>query len=185
MPPMEGVVPAVTLVMAAVLLWAGLEKARGLASFVSTIRELGAPAGIAKVAAPLLASMEIAVAFGLILRPGSIVTLGGVLVLAVLFAASGLIAVSRRQVIRCGCFGPGGRGTLGKRQIAAVPLWLGAVALVWLEGPPNPSAAAAASSLAAVGLTIAAIRGVAVARASLRARGDRRSAQEMYAWLQR
>lgn len=175
----------VALAMACVLLWAGLEKARNLASVASAMAQLGVPASIAGAAAALLAAAEIAVALGLIFRPGSVATLAGVLGLAGAFAIAGLTAFRRNARIRCGCFGPYGEASLGMTQVAAFPLWLAGAALLWLEGASELPDARPASLLAAAGLIMAALRAVSALKAAQGARGDRRSAQEMLVWLQR
>lgn len=181
---MDTIVTAVALAMATVLLWAGLEKARDLASVASAIAQLGMRASRAGPVAAFLAAGEIGLALGLIFGPGSAVTLAGVLGLASVFAIAGATALLRGRRIRCSCFGPYGTGTLGMSQVAAFPLWLGGVALLWLEARgESPDAMWAASLLAAVALTMAALRAVSALKAARRARGDRRSAQEMLLWL--
>lgn len=182
---MEHLVSIVTLSMASVLLWAGLEKARSLASVVSILRQLGVSGSVARTGGPLLVAAEVGVALGLIFRPGSAGTLGGVLALSGAFAVSGLVALRQNKVIRCGCFGPGGDSYLGKRQMAVFPLWCGGVAFLWIEGAPHPSVSGGFSLLAMVGLALASMRAVAALRASKVAQGDRRSAEEMLLWLRR
>lgn len=181
---MEIVVMIATLTMAAVLLWAGLEKARRLSFVASTMRQLGVPVRAARVGAPLLVALELAVAIGLIFRPASAVTLAGVLLLSGAFTTSGLIALSRRQTIHCGCFGPSSSGQLGMNQLAAFPVWMGGIALVWTSSPPDPALLEGAFSLALVALAMAAVRLVSASGAAMVARGDRRSAEEMLVWLQ-
>ncbi len=176
---------AVTLVMASALLWAGLEKAGRLSSVAGTLHQLGMPESGARVVAPLVVAVELSVALGLIFRPRSIATLTGVLALAAAFAISGLIALRRKEKIRCGCFGPHGSAHLGKNQLAALPVWFGAVTLVWLNGPTHSSDWQSASRLAVVALMMATLRGVSSLRAAHEARGDRRSAREMFVWLNR
>lgn len=174
---------AVTLGMASALLWAGLEKVGHLSSVAAMLHQLGMPEIGARVVAPLVVAAELSVALGLFFRPSSVVTLTGVLALAAAFAISGLIALVRKQRIRCGCFGPHGGAHLGKNQLAAFPLWFGAVMLVWSYGPTHSSDWQGASGLAVVALMMAALRGVNSLRAAHEARGDRRSAQEMLVWL--
>jgi hypothetical protein len=173
------------MAMAAVLFWAGMEKARSLASLVSTLRQLGFPDEGARVAAPILVAAELGVALGLVFQPDSVATLYAVLGLAGTFALSGVIALRLNQEIRCGCFGPLGHGNLGKDQVAALPFWLGTVSLLWLAPPAHASGFQRAASFAALGLTLASVRGVGALRAAREARGDRRSAQEMLVWLPR
>ncbi len=182
---MQIVVTGVALAMACVLLWAGLEKARNLSSAASAMAQLGVPATGARAAAALLAAVEVAVALGLVFRPGSVATLAGVLGLAGAFAVAGLIALRRNAQIRCGCFGPYGDASLGMNQVAALPFWLGGVALLWLEGPGESPQAESASLLAMAGLAMAAVRAANALKVARHARDDRRSAEEMFLWLPR
>jgi hypothetical protein len=175
----------VALAMACVLLWAGLEKARNLSSAASALAQLGVPATSVRAAAALLAALEAAVALGLIFRPGAVATLAGVLGLAGAFAIAGVIALRRNALIRCGCFGPYGDASLGMNQVAALPLWLGGVALLWLQPPGESPEAGSASLLAVAGLAMAALRAANALKAARHARDDRRSAEEMFLWLPR
>lgn len=175
---------AVTVAMAAALLWAALEKARSLTSFASVLRELGVSKIRARTVAVLVIALELSVALGLIYGP-SATTLAAVIGLAAAFAVSGVIALRQNKQIRCGCFGPYGGRQLGKDQLIAFPLWLGGVALLWFNSS-TPAAGSRATWLpAVVALTIATIRAVSAVRAAYAARGDRRSAREMYVWLNR
>ena len=70
-------------------------------------------------------------------------------------------------------FGPHGSAHLGKNQLAALPVWLGAVTLVWLNGPTHSSDWQSASGLAVVALMMATVRGGSSLRAAHEARGDR------------
>jgi hypothetical protein len=176
---------SVTLAMAAVLLWAALEKARSLSSVASTLREVGVPGSWSNNAARLLIAAELFVAIGLIIRPGSAVTITGVLGLATAFAVAGLVALQWKRTIQCRCFGPYGGETLGKNQLTAFPLWLAGASIVWLQPQTQSYDVQPAVSFAVVGLTLAALRGVHVMRISQQARADRRSAQEMFIWLSR
>lgn len=174
----------VALVGASILLWAGLEKARDPGSTVSTIRQLGVPARLAK-AAGLVIAAELTVALGLVFRPDSAVTLGGVVLLAGAFALAGLLALRRDEPVRCGCFGSGRGGYLGRNQVLALVPWVGGAAFLYVVdlAPPSPSRAAA--MLAGVGLAMAAVRLLPLPGAWREARGDRRSARETYLWLRR
>lgn len=169
--------------MAALLLWAGLEKARHPAFTTATIRSLGLPSKLARPAALFLTVAELAVAVALLFKPNSAVVQVSVVSLAGLFALAGLLALGLDEPIHCGCFGAGGRGYLGAAQLKALPLWLAGVLIIrWgmPEAPPLPTAAA---YFAAASLGITAVQGIRVRKAQLEARGDRLSAQEMYAWL--
>lgn len=174
---------AISSVMALVLIGAGLEKARDRSATTSTLERLGAPRAVAWHAAGLLGATEVAVALGLVFRPDSAWTQAGVVVLAVGFALAGVLALLEDEPIRCNCFGSSGQGTLGTHQVVALLPWLGGVALVHggTQGPPSLEAGAA--RLAAVGLALAAWRGIALVSAWRAARDDRRSAREMLVWL--
>lgn len=173
---------AAALAVAAVLAAAGLEKARSGEATASTLRELGAPDGAARWAVPLIVLAELSVAAGLLWRPGAAATAAGVALLGTAFAAAGAVALAREEEVRCGCLGAGGEGTLGGRQVAALPAWLGAAALVGTAAPPAVSGLEATASLAGVGLVLAGARAVPLARAWRRSRGDRLSARRMYGW---
>jgi hypothetical protein len=178
------VVLAVAMAMACALLWGGLEKARSPRSFVSVLRQLGVPEGFAPVVAALVIAAEVGAALGLILAP-SMAVLVAVACLATVFACSGWIALRRPEPIRCGCFGPYGGRQLGRDQLAAFPLWLVGIALVWYNAAMLSAGARTAWLLPAVALTIAAIRMAGCVRAARAAFGDRRSAREMLLWLSR
>lgn len=175
---------AATVAMAAALLWAGLEKARSLTSFASLLGRLGVPRGAAPAIAVVVVALELSAALGLIFGP-SLATLVAVVGLAAGFAFSGLIALRQHRQIRCGCFGPYGGGQLGKAQLLALPLWLGGAALLWLDGATLSAAGRGPWLAAAVALTMAGLRAVSGVRAAHAARGDRRSAREMFLWLNR
>jgi hypothetical protein len=177
---MRFVVMVVSLAMASVLLGAALEKARHLSSFASSLRELGLNRAVTAAAAGAIA-LELIVSLAIVFRPHSSIAAGGVAVLAIAFAAAGIVAMRQPGSIRCHCFGAHGSGTLGKNQLYAFPFWLAGAALLWSQ-PPVPAGWRPAM-FAAVGLTLAAVRGWSAVSEALRARGDRRSAKEMYAWL--
>jgi methylamine utilization protein MauE len=174
---------AAALAMAGVLLWAGLEKFRDFAPAAATVGELGLPRVLAGPAALLVAAAEVGVGLALLFRPGATATHLGVVLLACHFALAGLLALRSGRQIRCHCFGAGGRGHLGKPQLVALVPWLAGAALLRLGAQQAPPLPAGAAYFAAVSLFIAGVRGVAVRRALLEARGDRLSAQEMYRWL--
>lgn len=172
------------LTMAAVLLWAGLEKSRNLALTVATVKEIGFSSALASPVALLVAIAEIGVALALLFRPDSTVTHASVALLAGLFALAGLIALRSGKQIRCHCFGAGGNGLLGKSQLIALIGWFAGLTLLRLRGLEAPSVSIGVAYLAATCLVIAGVRAFAVRKALLEARGDRVSAQEMYRWLQ-
>ena len=122
--------PGAALIMAAVLLWAGLEKCRNLALTAATVKEIGFSSTASFPVALLVAIAEIGIALALLFRPNSTVTHASVVLLAGLFALVGLIALSSGKQIRCHCFGAGGNGQLGKSQILALMGWLAGIALL-------------------------------------------------------
>jgi hypothetical protein len=180
---MDVLTGATALGLAAVLLWAGLEKTRSRGSLRTALRQLGMPQGAGSITASLVAAMEVVVALGLVFVPGAPWTIAGMVFLSTAFALAGLIALRRDEPIHCGCFGPGGWGSLGKPQIAALPLWLGVAALLWMAKPTPPSLSQGFLLLATVALGMATIRGISASRAWKKARDDRESAQEMLLWL--
>ena len=182
---MSNLVPILAPVMAAVLLWAGLEKARMPSSFVAVLRQLGLSERTAPVAAGLVVALELSVGFGLIFRPHSLLTQVGVVSLAAAFAWSGFIALRRNARIRCGCFGLHSHSHLGADQLAAFPFWFGGVALLGSNEPTYFFDLQGTSVFAIVALTIAALRGVGALRAAREARDDRRSARRMLVWMNR
>jgi hypothetical protein len=127
--------------MAAVLLWAALEKARNPAPMATTIHSLGLPRRIAWPAALLVAAAEIALAIAGLFRPDPALIHLGIILMAGLFALAGLIALRRNELIRCSCFGIGGKGFLGVTQLIAFFPWLAGAAILRLgfqEPPPLP-----------------------------------------------
>jgi hypothetical protein len=174
----------VVAVSASILLWAGLEKARDPGALASTLRHLGLPATVARGAGLVIAA-ELGVGLAIVFRPDSLLTQGGVVLLAVAFALAGLLALRRDEPIRCTCFGPGSLGYLGVSQIVALVPWVGAAVVLDAADVVRPSPSEGASMLAMVALAITGLRLVTVLDVSREARADRRSARETYAWLRR
>jgi uncharacterized membrane protein YphA (DoxX/SURF4 family) len=177
------IVLAISMAMAGMLLWAGLEKLRDLKLISSSIRSLGVPSRGAGFVAALVALTEIGVGLGLVFEPDSSWTQTGVVTLAGMFALAGAVALRVDSPIPCSCFGSGGKGNLGSRQIVALGPWLIGAALVRLATQGPWSLAEGAGRLVIVGLALAMLRAISVWRSLHEARGDRRSAQEMFAWL--
>jgi hypothetical protein len=169
------------IAMATVLFRAALGKARNLGELAATIRSLGAPGPIGLPAALLVNVAEIIVAVALLFRPENSLTQFGVVGLAAVFAFAGVLALRRDEPIACNCFGTEG-GYLGVRQLLLFVPWAGA-AMVLHYGAPEVSPVRAAAFLAAIAGGLAAIRAVDILKALSEARGDRRSAEEMYEWL--
>jgi hypothetical protein len=164
------------------LSWAALEKARNLSSVTETIRLLGCPPRLSRAAAWSLVIAEIGIVIGLVYDRSSAWTQAGIAAIAIAFASAGILALRIGKPIRCNCFGTGKWSALGPKQIATLPIWLFAAALLSLE-QYTPSLEHAAIQVAAVGLCLAALRAPAVLRTQREAFADRRSARETYAWL--
>lgn len=175
---------AVALAMAAVLLWAGLEKARDIPSTAAMIRALGFPRRLAWPAALLVTVAEMSIALAVLFRPNSTSTHISIVLLAGLFALAGAIAMGLDEPVRCSCFGMGSKRYLGVTQLIAFFPWLAGAIFLRLGIQETLPLSAGAAHFAATSLAIAAARGVGVWKARIEARGDRLSAQEMYKWLQ-
>jgi hypothetical protein len=174
----------VALVMAAVLLWAGLAKFTSLNKFASTLHTLGVPAAWSHRFSVLVPLSEVLTALGVLFAPHWCWTLVAVVALSGAFALAGLVAVLRKQRIRCNCFGSSTTGgNLGLTQVLALPTCVGGV-LILHYGIPTPLPLAEGASLfAACGLAIGALKTKALRKVVSEARGDRLSAEEMYIWL--
>jgi hypothetical protein len=172
----------VALAMAVVLLWAALEKARNLAPTAEAIRILGFSRRVAWFAAWAVTAAEVLLAVAVLFRPDSALTLAGIVLLAGLFAAAGLLALRLDRPIPCNCFGAGGRN-LGVAQVIAFLPWFAGAAILRFGIRQAPALAIAAACFAAIALTLAAIRGFRAWEALGTARSARRSAQEMFGWL--
>ncbi len=164
----------VSSMMSVILLWAGLEKVRSLATFQHTIRALGLGGANGTALAYGLPLLEIALAGFLFLAPAVILVPIGVAGIGLLFGTAGLLAVRRGQRIVCSCFGATGATTLGIRQIVAVPLWMTAALIISLP-VPHPSPSTRVLLFALMALLLGVLRAKTVAIESLRARGDRRA----------
>ena len=175
-----------TVVIAVLLLRAGIQKLTDPTAAASTVAALGIPGKWSDHTARLVALSEAIVAFGVLFAPGSHWTLIGVAALGAAFAFAGLVAMLRRARIRCHCLGSGAAGPyLGVVQLLALPLWVGAALLLRCGLPEIPHLATGALLLAAAGLAMAASKAPALLQAVRDARGDRATAQEMYLWLPR
>jgi hypothetical protein len=163
------------------LLWAVVEKARDLSPTAATIHRLGVPGPLARPAAFLVTAAELLVAVAVLFVPDTAVAQAGIVCLAAAFALAGWIAWRRGEAIPCNCFGAGSRD-LGVSQILALVPWLVAAGLLRL-GAERPAATEAAVAFAVISLLLAAVQAIALRKAWIEARGDRRSAQEMYSWL--
>jgi hypothetical protein len=168
---------AVELVMAAVLLAAGLAKLRAPRETATTLRALlDHRLPRAETLARVLGAAESGTAVVLAFRP--IAYLGEVFTaaLAVGFAATGLMALRTGKRVSCSCFGGSGQGVLGRRQLLLLPLWLtGCVAgAAWrTDGAP-----VGLEAVAALVTLVGVVAVVSLLRALRAAVGDRQAAQE-------
>jgi hypothetical protein len=94
---------ACSLLLAAVFAWAGLAKVRRPSSMHATLRAVGLPRGLIRIAATALPAAELVVAGALLTRP----FVGGVAAAALLLAFTAAVARVHRsgRRITCGCFG--------------------------------------------------------------------------------
>jgi hypothetical protein len=175
---------SVAVVLSALLLWAGFGKLISLSDAASTASAIGVPVSWGRGAAVVVALWEVGMALGVLWAPGSPWIAASEIALGTVFALAGLVAVLRKQRIRCHCFGAGAAGAyLGPAQIIALPGWIGTAVILHLALPEVWPVPTAACLLAVVTLAIAALKSVELWRAAGEARGDRLSAQEMYVWL--
>jgi hypothetical protein len=117
---------------AVVLLSAALTKALDLKGFRQTLTKLGIRHGAMAVA---VVGAELITAGALFVAPAAWWPRALVGVLAIGFAAAGLMAVLTKRRVACRCFGSAGRGMLGWRQVAWVPVWLGAAGIAHWRAP--------------------------------------------------
>ncbi|GAA1660616.1 hypothetical protein GCM10009765_07630 [Fodinicola feengrottensis] len=167
----------VTIATAGVLTWAGLEKVRTNEDFRITLTALGLPVPAVWMAAYAMPTAELATAAGLVLLPDQSWPRVALAALGIIFAAAGGLALRLGRPVACSCLGATGGGTLGWRQVALLPGWLAAAALLqwqpvawtWQDG---------VQYLAAVVVVLGAVRGAAVVRAWRSAAGDRTAIAE-------
>lgn len=155
----------------AVLMWAGLEKARDRRPLASTLAGLGASpglAGIVSLAVPAaeLGTVAVVVAGGLRYLSGWVF-----IALGVGFAAAGALSKLTDRQVACACFGSTAT-VLGWRQLAALPLWMiTGLAAMRLPGYTiRDRLAVLATGLVAITV----LRAVPAIRGGLAARADRR-----------
>ncbi|MBU2697569.1 MauE/DoxX family redox-associated membrane protein [Pimelobacter sp. 30-1] len=140
---------ATTLALGGVFLGAATAKLERPSLFAATLRDLGVRSErLVRAGALLVPLSELGTGAALVLRPGAMVGVLAALTLALGFAGTGIVAMTRRHAVRCSCWGArSARSVLGIRQVAALPLWLLALALVARPG-------AGASWSAAQGLAV-------------------------------
>jgi len=105
---------------AIVLLSAALAKVLDLKGFRRTLARLGVP----ELAAPVVVGVEFLTAVALLVAPAAWWPRALVVLLGTGFAAAGLVVVLAGKRVDCRCFGSAGRGVLGWRQVAWLPVWL-------------------------------------------------------------
>jgi hypothetical protein len=171
----------VALLMAAVLLWAGLAKFTELGGFAATLQALGVPLQWSPYAAALVPLSEVIAALGVLFAPHWLVTQLAVAALGGAFALAGLAALVRKRRIRCHCLGSG--GYLGLTQVLALPAWIGGASILYFGFPSPVPPETGAALFAACGLAVATLKAALMRPVVRAARGDRLSAQEMYLWL--
>jgi hypothetical protein len=174
----------VAMVMAAVLLWAGLAKFASPGRFAATLQALGVPAKWSHRFSGLVPLAEVLTALSLLFAPYWLWTQLAVVALGGAFALAGLVAMLRKQRILCNCFGSSATGSyLGLTQILALPACIGGVSILYLSIPNPLPLVLRAFLFAASGLAISALKAVALRKVVQEARDDRLSAEEMYVWL--
>lgn len=168
---------AAQLAFGGTLLTAGLSKVTSEGRLREVLAALGSPAPAARAGAPAVVIAEMVVGTALLLSPGAWWPRAAAAALAVGFAGAGAVAVSTDKKIACACFGAGGHGMLGRRQIVALPVWL-AAALVAQWSPPSWTGAAGGGVLVAVLLAGCAVRAGLTVKVWLAALADRHAFQE-------
>jgi Methylamine utilisation protein MauE len=178
--------PCIAMVMASILLWAGLAKCASLREFASTLQALGVPARWSRSFSSLAPLSEVLTALCLLFAPHWRWTLIAVVALGVAFALAGIIAMLRKRRILCNCFGSSAAsGYLGLTQILALSAYAGGASTLYYVIPAPLPFAEGALLFAASGLAISALKVAALRKVVSEARGDRLSAEEMYIWLPR
>jgi hypothetical protein len=172
---------SLSVLLAGIFLWAGLEKSRNLAPLASTIQALGVPLTVARPISGLLALVETFVATGLIFTPHWVSTKVGIVGLSLAFALAVLVAKWRGELIDCTCFG-GMNGRLGLKQVLALAPWLGSAAYLHLVVVEPLAFSTGSIRFCALALTITGIRAIMVWSAWCEARGDRLCAMKMFLW---
>lgn len=123
------------LVLCGLFMIASLSKVSMVHGFASTLQQLGlaerlaVPVGVAVIVA------EFTVGTTLALTPESPWPRIGAATLVTGFAAAGIVAISTGRKVLCHCVGAGRRGTLGKAQILALPVWLALCVVAELFSP--------------------------------------------------
>lgn len=128
-----------------------------------TLTQLTRRNQLAKTAAAVLPSFELALAALVVLAPGYLPVRIAVAGLGAVFAAAGVVALARREVISCSCFGRSVHA-LGWRQVAALPLWTGAALALGLGPAWDRSARVLLLTALWTALVVAILAGVKAAK---------------------
>jgi hypothetical protein len=112
---------ALQLGAAAALVMAGSAKLAERSAIRTVIIALRVP--WASAVAFVLAVSELGTGLALVLLPGTWVTSGLVIALALTFASAAALGLRGRLEIECACFGSTLRAPLGWRQLILVPVW--------------------------------------------------------------
>ena len=153
-----------------ILMVSGLEKLRSGSGFREVVRTLGFRSATFWWLALCGAELGAAALQVLPVPPG--LSSAAVAGLGLIFAYAGARAIRRGADVRCACYGDlSGTARLGRRQILAVPLWLGLAAATWLWAPTTAEHRSAVILLAI--LAVSAGYAVALRRATIGAREDR------------
>ena len=169
---------AVPVVIGTVLLWAGIDKLRNPRPLAETLRRLtqaGSDSQMLLIARGLGVT-EVATALLVTARPVPWLGEGLTVALAVVFALAGVRALLLKERVDCACFF-GVSTSLGRPQLALLPVWVVATAGVWALSPGDANGS---GPLLAVLLLSCLLRALVLVREVARAAGDRRAAQE---WL--
>lgn len=171
--PLEAAAATVPVVAGcAVLLWAGLEKARYRAPLSATTAALGVPASLAAAVAVTVPLAELGTVAAVVAGAPSLLDAALFAVLGASFAVAAGWSLLTGRDVTCACFGASGR-KLGWPQLAALPLWLLAAWAVLRM--PHFSTSERIAALAIGTLVLAAIRAVSAIRGGIDARNDRRA----------
>jgi hypothetical protein len=156
----------------AVLVWSGLEKLRDRSPLTSSLVALGFPRRLAGGVATACPVLELGTVATVGLGAPDYLSSGLFVALGTSFAAVAGWSLVTRRAVPCACFGRSG-GTLGWRQLGALPIWLlvGWAALQLPATKPEQLLAVLAYGI----LVLAAARAIPAMRASVAARNDRRA----------
>lgn len=170
---------AARLALAAAFLFSALSKVLTVAALRDTLDRLGLPSSLARFTAPAVVAVEAVAAVGLVVAPRSPWPPVLVMALAAGFAAAGATTLVTRRRVACRCFGNVGRGLLGWRQLALLPLWLALAALA-LWRPPGWSGQQGVAVLGTVLIGLVAVQVPAVLRPLRRLQADRLAVASVY-----